>query len=175
MPSVFAAGYQKRKDVAARLTHAACGGEEEFVRPAAGGGFMQPPGERWRFQNPANWSDEVVSAEAAGIIITALVLNHRSWMHSHHDAHELCSAFCHRYDQLVKFANRHPEAVAIFRALGWQKAGPGGPVAGLRPGVNPWQAVPADEAECRACSAAGRLHLSFLVWVFPLQKLQVAR
>ncbi|WP_367144302.1 hypothetical protein [Pantoea stewartii] len=27
----------------------------------------------------------IVSAEAAGIILTALVLNHRSWMFSHHD------------------------------------------------------------------------------------------
>ncbi|WP_416414357.1 antirestriction protein [Pantoea sp. App145] len=93
------------------------GGLWEFVGLTAGGGFMQPPGERWRFTNPANWADEVVSAEAAGIIITALVLNHRSWMHYHDDEQALCEHFCKRYDQLIAFADRHREAVAIFRAL----------------------------------------------------------
>ncbi|WP_458039080.1 antirestriction protein [Pantoea ananatis] len=93
------------------------GGFWEFVQLPNGGGFMQPPGKEYRFQNPENWTDMIVSAEAAGIILTALVLNHRSWMFSHHDQEELCTHFCERYEQLMAYADTHTEGGAVFRAL----------------------------------------------------------
>jgi len=52
-----------------------------------------------------------------GIILTALVLNHRSWHHSNHDHEELCRHFCRRYEQLMAFADTHPESATIWRAL----------------------------------------------------------
>ncbi|WP_255474408.1 MULTISPECIES: antirestriction protein [Pantoea] len=93
------------------------GGFWEFVQLPNGGGFMQSPGDEYRFRNPENWTDMIVSAEVAGIILTALVLNHRSWMHSHHDQEELCAHFCERYEQLMAYADTHTEGGALFRAL----------------------------------------------------------
>ena len=90
----------------------------DFALLPSGGGFMQPADdERWRFVNQGNDSDVTVSSEAAGIIITALVLNHRSWMYDRHDEEELCRHFCRRHRQLMAYAETHPEAAAIFRAL----------------------------------------------------------
>lgn len=94
------------------------GGVWAFVQLSSGGGFMKPEGEaHWHFSNPANYSELDVSAEAAGIIITALVLNHRSWMYDRHDEEELCAHYCERHRQLMNFASEHAEAAAIFRAL----------------------------------------------------------
>jgi len=67
--------------------------------------------------NPGNYSVLDVRAEAAGIIITALVLNHRSWMYDRHDEEELCAHSCERHRQLMKYAGEHHEADAIFHAL----------------------------------------------------------
>ncbi|WP_277269591.1 antirestriction protein [Pantoea septica] len=94
------------------------GGVWEFAQLSGGGGFMKPEGEaRWHFSNPGNYSELDVSAEAAGIIITALVLNHRSWMYDRHDEEELCVHYCERHRQLMNYASEHPEADAICRAL----------------------------------------------------------
>lgn len=68
------------------------GGVWEYAQ-LPGGGFMKPEGEaRWHFSNPVNYSELDVSAEAAGIIITALVLNHRSWMYDRHDEYAIFRA-----------------------------------------------------------------------------------
>lgn len=94
------------------------GGVWGYALLPGGGGFMKPGGEEsWRFVNPDNSSDVTVSSEAAGIIITALVLNHRSWMYDRHDEEELCALYCRRHRQLMDYAATHPEAAAIFRAL----------------------------------------------------------
>jgi len=61
------------------------GCEWTFVTLEDGGGFMQPEEGTCHFFNPDNNADMVVSAEAAGIIITAMVLNHRSWFYDRHD------------------------------------------------------------------------------------------
>lgn len=93
----------------------------DFVRVPGvphGGGYMKPAGEeRWQFSSPHVWTDLEISSDAAGIIITALVLNHRSWLYDRHDDEELCAHFCRRYRQLTAFAQIHPEAAAIFCAL----------------------------------------------------------
>jgi hypothetical protein len=64
---------------------------------------MVPDRERVTFCNPDNWFEQEVSGEVAGIIVTALVLNHRSFYHSHHDNDELCAHFCHRFSALMAF------------------------------------------------------------------------
>jgi hypothetical protein len=87
----------------------------EFALLPSGGGFMKPVSEEfWRFVNPANHSDVSLSSEAAGIVITSLVLNHRSWMYDRHDDVELCALYCHRHRQLIDYAFDHPEAAAMF-------------------------------------------------------------
>lgn len=94
------------------------GGVWDFALLPSGGGFMKPAAEEtWRFVNPANDSDVRLSSEAAGIVITSLVLNHRSWMYDRHDEGELCALCCRRHRQLTDYAFEHPEAAAIFRAL----------------------------------------------------------
>ena len=90
----------------------------DYAQIPAGGGFMAPAGQEcWLFANPGNDSEERVSSEAAGIIITALVLNHRCWMYDRHDQEELCRLYNHRHRQLMAYAVTHPEAAAILRAL----------------------------------------------------------
>jgi hypothetical protein len=88
-------------------------------------GVLQPAGwcrfhgagqERVTFCNPDNWFEQEVSGEVAGIIVTALVLNHRSFYHSHHDNDELCAHFCHRFSALMAFIETHPDAAVIQRA-----------------------------------------------------------
>jgi len=94
------------------------GGVWAYAALPEGGGFMKPEGEeRWHFVNPDNGADFSLGSEAAGIVITALVLNHRSWMYDRHDEEELCRLYCHRHRQLMAYAGTHPEADAILRAL----------------------------------------------------------
>ncbi|HCM9227669.1 antirestriction protein [Enterobacter bugandensis] len=93
------------------------GGFWQFYRLPEGGGYMAPDVESLTLCNPDNWFEQTVSGEVAGIILTALVLNHRSWHHSNHDHEELCRHFCRRYEQLMAFADTHPESATIWRAL----------------------------------------------------------
>lgn len=75
---------------------------------------MKPEGkERYMYSNPYHWTELEISAEAADIIITALVLNHLSWLYDRHDNEELSAHFC----QLMEYVKDHPEAAAIFCAL----------------------------------------------------------
>ena len=53
----------------------------------------------------------------AAITITALVLNHRSWMHDHHDERDACRHYIRRYEQLMSIVATHRESRAIYRAL----------------------------------------------------------
>ncbi|MCV5966108.1 type-F conjugative transfer system secretin TraK [Escherichia coli] len=49
-----------------------------------GGGYMMPDGDRFHMVNGANWFDRTVSADAAGIILTSLVINRQLWLY--HDS-----------------------------------------------------------------------------------------
>ena len=53
------------------------GGFWHFIRLPDGGGYMMPDGDRFHMVNGANWFDRTVSADAAGIILTSLVINGR--------------------------------------------------------------------------------------------------
>lgn len=94
------------------------GGVWDFALLPSGGAFMKPAAEEtWRFVNPQNHCVVSLSSEAAGIVITSLVLNHRSWMYDRHEDVELCALYCRRHRQLTDYAFAHPEAAAIFAAL----------------------------------------------------------
>ncbi|HGY0482224.1 TPA: antirestriction protein [Salmonella enterica subsp. enterica serovar Derby] len=93
------------------------GAEWLFYTLPEGGGYLAPDVERVKVWNPDNWFEQEMSADAAGIFITAMVLNHRCWMYSHHDEEELCGHFLERYEQLMAFIETHPERNLILRAL----------------------------------------------------------
>ncbi len=93
------------------------GGFWQFYLLPDGGGFIAPDVESLTLCNADNWFEQTVSREVAWIILTALVLNHRSWHHSNHDHAELYRHFCRRHEQLMAFAGNHPESAAIWRAL----------------------------------------------------------
>jgi len=93
------------------------GSEWQFVVLENGGGFMQPDGDMWHFCNPDNGAEMLLSAEATGIVITAMVLNHRSWFYDRHDEPDLCEHFCERFRQLAGYISTHDEYDAIYRAL----------------------------------------------------------
>ena len=93
------------------------GGFWHFYRIQQGGGYMVPDVDNILFCNTENWFEQSVSGEVAGIILTALVLNHRSWLHSRKDNEELCRHFCRRHEQLMAYIDQHPDSSTIWRAL----------------------------------------------------------
>lgn len=93
------------------------GCEWVFNQLPDGAGYLAPEDERVVVSNPDNWFEGEMSGDAAGIFITAMVLNHRAWMHSHHDEEEACRHYVNRYEQLMAFVSTHREAGAIYRAL----------------------------------------------------------
>ncbi|QEW34552.1 antirestriction protein (plasmid) [Erwinia billingiae] len=121
LPMLFSHDYVRAEHnvflYASRFLSGYDGCEWEFIVLNKGGGFMQPCAGEWRFVSPDNGADLALSAEAAGLVITALVLNHRSWMYDRHDEPELCEHYCQRFRQLLAYAETHYEAAAIFRAL----------------------------------------------------------
>ncbi|HAX2506978.1 TPA: hypothetical protein JW683_004242 [Escherichia coli] len=56
------------------------GGFWHFIRLPDGGGYMMPDGDRFHLVNGENWFDRTVSADAAGIILTSLVINRQLWL-----------------------------------------------------------------------------------------------
>ncbi|MCI7850429.1 antirestriction protein, partial [Klebsiella pneumoniae] len=55
-----------------------------FIRLPEGGGYMMPDCGRVHLFNSENWFDRMVSADAAGIILTSLAINRR--LAAHHDS-----------------------------------------------------------------------------------------
>ncbi|WP_318388873.1 antirestriction protein [Enterobacter sp.] len=121
LPALFGADFMAAEATMYAYADRFCenyqGGFWEYYRLPNGSGFMVPEGETLLFCSSDNWFEQEVSAEVAGIIITALVLNHRSWHHSHHDRGELCQHFCKQYELLMDFISTHPDAGVIYRAL----------------------------------------------------------
>ncbi|MBP2157360.1 antirestriction protein [Erwinia rhapontici] len=121
LPMLFAHDYVRAEHnvflYASRFLHDYDGCEWTFVTLENGGGFMQPEGDDWEFCNPDNGRALSLSAEAAGIVITGLVLNHRSWFYDRHDEPDLCEFYCQRFRQLTDYASSHPEYDTIFIAL----------------------------------------------------------
>jgi len=93
------------------------GGEWTFGQLPDGAGYLAPEENRVTVCNPDNGFEGEMSGDAAGIVITVLVLNHRSWMHSRHDEPDACRHYLYRYEQLMNFVATHRESRAIYRAL----------------------------------------------------------
>ena len=88
-----------------------------FIRLPDGGGYMMPDGDRFHLVNGENWFDCTVSADAAGIILTSLVINRQLWLY--HDSGDvgLTQLYRMRDAQLWRHIEFHPECNAIYAAL----------------------------------------------------------
>ena len=77
----------------------------------------KPDGDRFHMVNGANWFDRTVSADAAGIILTSLVINRQLWLY--HDSGDagLTHLYRMRDAQLWRHIEFHPECNAIYAAL----------------------------------------------------------
>ena len=93
------------------------GGEWTFNTLPQGAGYLAPDEDRVTVFNPDNGFVGEMSGDAAGIVVTALVLNHRSWMHDHHGERDACRHYIRRYEQLMSIVATHRESRAIYRAL----------------------------------------------------------
>ncbi|EJG4520965.1 TPA: antirestriction protein [Escherichia coli] len=78
---------------------------------------MMPDGDRFHLVNGENWFDRTVSADAAGIILTSLVINRQLWLY--HDSGDagLTHLYRMRDAQLWSHIEFHPECNAIYAAL----------------------------------------------------------
>ncbi|WP_269936340.1 antirestriction protein [Serratia liquefaciens] len=88
-----------------------------FIRLSEGGGYMMPDGDRFLLVNSENWFDRAVSADAAGIIPTAMAINRRCEIHHDCANAALTHLFMLRESQLWCFIDTHPEREAIYAAL----------------------------------------------------------
>lgn len=87
------------------------GGFWRFYRLSNGGLFMAPSAnEPMHLTWPMNWSDEHVSCQAAGIVVTLFALS--QMMQSHSD--ELLTE---NYQLLREYLVEHPEAGAMLRLI----------------------------------------------------------
>ena len=88
-----------------------------FIRLPEGGGYMMPDGDRFHMVNGANWFDRTVSADAAGIILTSLVINRQLWLYHDSGNAGLTHLYRMRDAQLWSHIEFHPECNAIYAAL----------------------------------------------------------
>ncbi|MEB2373412.1 antirestriction protein, partial [Klebsiella pneumoniae] len=88
-----------------------------FIRLPEGGGYMMPDCGRVHLVNSENWFDRIVSADAAGIILTSLAVNRR--LAANHDSGNpaLTHLYMLRDAQLWNHITLHPECNAIYAAL----------------------------------------------------------
>lgn len=89
------------------------GGFWHFIRLPDGGGYMMPDGDRFHLVNGENWFDRTVSADAAGIILTSLVINRQLWLY--HDSGDvgLTQLYRMRDAQLWRHIEFHPNATRL--------------------------------------------------------------
>jgi hypothetical protein len=82
-----------------------------------GGGYMMPDCGRVHLVSTENWFDRIVSADAAGIILTSLAVNRR--LAANHDSGNpaLTHLYMLRDAQLWNHITLHPECNAIYAAL----------------------------------------------------------
>ncbi|EGB40048.1 antirestriction protein [Escherichia coli H120] len=93
------------------------GGFWHFIRLPDGGGYMMPDGDHFHLVNGENWFDRTVSADAAGIILTSLVINRQLWLHHDSGNAGLTHLYRIRDAQLWSHIEFHPECNAIYAAL----------------------------------------------------------
>ena len=93
------------------------GGFWHFIRLPDGGGYMMPDGDRFHLVNGENWFDRTGSADAAGIILTSLVINRQLWLYHDSGSAGLTHLYRMRDAQLWSHIEFHPECNAIYAAL----------------------------------------------------------
>lgn len=93
------------------------GGFWHFIRLPEGGGYMAPDCDRVHLINADNWFDKTVSGDAAGIVLTALAINRRCWLHHDRGNAGLVKLHMQREEQLWHYIEMHPERADICCAL----------------------------------------------------------
>ena len=101
------AAYQWMRQLCQEYT----GGYWRFFALSTGGCFMAPEGHTsYRMTNAMNWSDETISAQAAGIVVTLFALS--TLLHSEAD-----ECLIYNYHCLHDFLAGHDEAQAMLRLI----------------------------------------------------------
>jgi hypothetical protein len=93
------------------------GGFWHFIRLPEGGDYMAPDSDRVHLINADNWFDKTLSGDAAGIVLTALAINRRCWLHHDRGNAGLVKLLMQREEQLWRYIETHPERADICRAL----------------------------------------------------------
>ncbi|AGO57681.1 formate dehydrogenase formation protein [Serratia plymuthica A30] len=93
------------------------GGFWHFIRLPDGGGYMAPDLDQVHLINPDNWFDKTLSGDAAGIVLTSLVINRRCWFHHDRGNAGMVQLYIQREEQLWTYIETHPERADICRAL----------------------------------------------------------
>lgn len=94
-----------------RLSAEYRGGYWHYYRLSNAGFYMAPNTDAsFRMVNPANWFDDVMSADAAGIAVCLFAMSHLSFEHPD-------SALPEQFHRLREYAAGHAEAATIFRLI----------------------------------------------------------
>lgn len=135
------------------------GGFWHFIRLPDGGGYMMPDGDRFHLVNGENWFDRTVSADAAGIILTSLVINRQLWLY--HDSGD--AGLTHLYSGTMKVT---PDRITDYKAPSAEEAAVASQAAKRPPVVNypgegfremtkaQWAALPRDCKAVRSVAEA---------------------
>lgn len=81
------------------------------------GGYMAPDIDQVTLSNADNGFEKTISGDAAGIILTSLVINRRCWFHHDRGNAGMVQMYIQREDQLKAYIDTHPERADIWRAL----------------------------------------------------------
>jgi hypothetical protein len=93
------------------LAPAYVGGYWHYVNLSNDGCYLSPEGETFLIDQPSNYFQGTVSADAAGIIVTLYVLSELSFKYPQEPP------FADHFHQLRDFAAEHAEAALIFAAI----------------------------------------------------------
>ncbi len=90
------------------------GGYWDFVRINSGGGYLRPDWEGKRqLIWPDNCSDELVSADAAGIVVTLFALSRVSFISAEKEQWNAAERLSKVHRQITEFSRHHPEGSQI--------------------------------------------------------------
>lgn len=103
--------------LAARYLPLYTGGFWHFIRLPEGGGYMSPDCDQVHLNNGDNGFDNTLSGDAAGIVLTAMVINRRCGLQHFHGNAGQAGLLMKRADQLWRYIEMHPEWADICRAL----------------------------------------------------------
>ncbi|QOI57930.1 antirestriction protein [Rouxiella badensis] len=122
LPRLFGANYRKAESFIFSTARSVCREYAEgvwiFKELPDGGGYLVPPHlDRCTLRIDGNGFEGEMSADAAGIVLTLLVLNRLSWDAYHHGLALMNNHLVAQQDRLKDYADQHPESGLIFRAI----------------------------------------------------------